>query len=105
MNAKITKFDETMGRYRNEVANIAKLRDTMHDITLSNMEAGSRLDNMDTKILELKNTTGNMTITYPRSIHDIEVKLHKLDTEVHKPNNFLEMMKNETDKIDKRLTR
>ena len=47
---------------------------------------------------------GNVTLNYSRRIGDLEKKLHDLDEYVHKPNNFCELIKNETEKIDTRLT-
>ena len=49
MSVKLTDFDERIGKYRNEVANISRLRQKMEDIVDENLEFKQQL-------LELKHT-------------------------------------------------
>ena len=104
LSNKMTSFDKHMARFRNEVANINNLRNQMHQVVDDNIQLSSGLKAMDTRIEEMSGKVGNVTLNYARRIGDLEKKLSELDKYVHKPNNFCELIKNETEKIDTRLT-
>ena len=77
----------------------------MHTVIDENVELSANLRHMDTKVQQMSDKIGNMTLSYGRRIGDQDKKLDRLDALVHKPNNFLQLMKNETEKIDRRLTK
>lgn len=58
---------------------------------------------MDHRVNEINEKVGGVTLSYSNRLSIQDKKLRELDAFVHKPNNFMTILKSETEKIDQRL--
>lgn len=100
----MTEFDDSIGRFRNEVANIVKLREQMYDSVHQNEELKSEVYKHDKMIQEMNGKLNNTTLSLKRSVGDLEKKVQNLDTFVHKPSKVEEKIQTANEKVESRLS-
>jgi len=61
-----------MGRFRNEVANIVKLREQMYDSVFQHEQINAVVVKTEKDVAELKGKFGNMTLNHSRQIGDLD---------------------------------
>ena len=100
---KMTGFDMAVAGFRNEIANIQKLRSSMHQCLDDNVELRSNFEQMEGKVSETSYKVGNMSLSYARRLGELDEKLKKLDNYVHRPSAFPGMLKDSVDKLESKI--
>ena len=64
LNKKMTQFDVAVASFRNEIAQISKLRSSMHMCLDENVEIKSNMEQMEGKLGEVTFKVSNMSMNY-----------------------------------------
>ena len=74
------------------------------ECTEQNIENVAKIENLDRVARDNAAKIGDSTLSFSKRLHEFDRRLKKFDELLHKPNNFLDVMRKETEKIDVRLT-
>lgn len=77
----------------------------MHDVADESTRLKSTLAQIEYKTGDLSQKISHQSLNMDRKIGELEAKHNKLDAYAHRPNNFLQLMKAENEKLETRLLR
>ena len=76
----------------------------MIECTEANLENSIKIDKIDQLAIENSAKIGESTLSFSKRLHELDGRVKTLDELLHKPNNFMELLRKETDKIDTRIS-